>query len=207
MSKLFNHDQILLEDYEYIIGIDEVGRGCLAGPLVVCGVIMKYEKIIEDINDSKKLSEKKRELLFDKIVDDTNDYFILEIESELVDKYNIYQATKLAMEKIAKKLNQINTIVLSDAMPLAIENCQPIIKGDTKSYAIACASILAKVYRDRLMIEMAETYPEYGFEKHKGYGTKQHLIALEQHGYLEKIHRKSFEPIKSMCAKQLTLFK
>lgn len=206
MSSLYDHDVELLNDYEYIIGIDEVGRGCLAGPLVVCGVVMKYQDVLEEINDSKKLSEKKRESLYDKIIEDTNNYFILEVDTKTVDDKNIYQATKSAMETIATNLNNNNTLVLSDAMPLAIDNCVPIIKGDTKSYAIACASILAKVYRDRLMIEMAKDYQEYGFEKHKGYGTKQHILALEEHGYLEGIHRKSFEPIKSMCVKQLKLF-
>lgn len=205
MKSLIDYDLKYLKEYKYLVGIDEVGRGCLAGPLVVCGVIMKYDCCIAEVNDSKKLSAKKRELLYDEILDNCIDYFILEIEPCDVDSLNIYQATKKAMENIAAKIQVDNCLILSDAMPLAVENNISIIKGDATSYAIACASILAKVYRDRLMIELAKQYPEYDFENNKGYGTKKHLVALDEYGYIENIHRKSFEPIKSMCTKQLKL--
>jgi len=202
---LVNHDVELLEKYQYLVGIDEVGRGCLAGPLVVCGVIMKYDCVIDDINDSKKLSEKKRNLLYDMILDNCLEYHIIEVDVETIDKENIYQATKKAMQQIAEKLNKNQSLILSDAMPLELQNNLSIIKGDAKSYSIACASILAKVYRDRKMIELAKQYPNYDFENNKGYGTKKHLQALDNYGYLEDVHRKTYEPIKSMCNKQLEL--
>ncbi|WP_423363516.1 ribonuclease HII [Mycoplasma sp. P36-A1] len=207
MSNLLsNYDLDLLKKYDYIIGIDEVGRGCLAGPLVVCGAIMSYENLIDEVNDSKKLSEKKREKILPLIKDNVLDYFVLEVNNDIVDEINIYQATKQAMQHVAKKLNRNNTLILTDAMPLNMDNNIDIIKGDATSYAIACASIIAKVYRDHIMVELDQVYPEYGFAKHKGYGTKQHKEALIQYGYLDKIHRKSYEPIKSMISKQMKLF-
>ncbi|MDF9866756.1 ribonuclease HII [Bacilli bacterium PM5-3] len=205
MKSLFEYDLKYLEQYDYLIGIDEVGRGCLAGPLVVCGIIMKYDEVIESINDSKKLTPKKRNELYQKILDNKINHFIIEVDPCDVDNDNIYQATKKAMQKIACELQIDNCLVLSDAMPLDNIEHISIIKGDETSYAIACASIIAKVYRDNLMIELASTYPEYDFENNKGYGTKKHLQALEKHGYLENIHRKSFEPIKTMCNKQMKL--
>lgn len=202
---LYEYDLEKLNNYDYLIGIDEVGRGCLAGPLVVCGIIMKYETVIEDINDSKQLSAKKREKLYHDIMKQQLDYFIVEVPIEEVDIKNIYQATKEAMNHIANHLNRPKALILSDAMPLEIENHLSIIKGDATSYAIACASILAKVHRDSLMCELALKYPEYDLENNKGYGTKKHKEALAKHGYCEEIHRKSFEPIKSMCNKQMKL--
>ncbi|MDL2211274.1 ribonuclease HII [Erysipelotrichaceae bacterium OttesenSCG-928-M19] len=203
MKSLHKYDLALLKKYDYLIGIDEVGRGCLAGPLVVCGIIMKYDNLLEEVNDSKKLSRKKREQFNDDILNNCLEYVIVEVDIKTVDEKNIYQATKLAMNEIATKLNKHNSLILSDAMPLDIDNNLAIKKGDETSYAIACASIIAKVYRDKLMCLLAQEYPQYDFENNMGYGTKKHLEALEKHGYLEDIHRKSFEPIKSMCNKQI----
>lgn len=205
-SQLFNYDLDLLKDYDYICGIDEVGRGCLAGPLVITAIIMKYDKIIEKVNDSKKLTPKTRELLYQQILSNCLTYQIIEVDIDTIDELNIYQATKQAMIKACKEIKNENTLFLSDAMPLGIKNNIAIIKGDSKSYAIACASIVAKVYRDNLMIELSKDYPLYYFEQHKGYGTKKHLKAIDKYGYLENVHRKSFEPIKSLVNKQSKLF-
>ncbi|MDR3214926.1 MAG: ribonuclease HII [Bacilli bacterium] len=198
MSLLSKYDLDLLEKYDYLCGIDEVGRGCLAGPLVVCGVIMKYDEILEEVKDSKKLSLKKREQLEKEIKAHCIEYFILEVDVKTIDAKNIYQATKDAMNEIALLTNYENILILSDAMPLVVDNHLSIIKGDNTSYAIACASILAKVYRDKLMTFLDYTYPQYDFKHNKGYGTKKHLEALSNNGYLKNIHRTSFEPIKSM---------
>lgn len=205
-SQLANFDLTLLKDYEYICGIDEVGRGCLAGPLVICAIIMKYDNILEKVNDSKKLSAKVREELYTQILDNCITYQIIEVDIKTIDKINIYQATKQAMLQATQDIKKNDILFLSDAMPLNIENNLSIIKGDSKSYTIACASIIAKVYRDNLMIELAKEYPQYHFEQHKGYATKKHLQAIEAYGYLENVHRKSFEPIKSLVNKQLSLF-
>ncbi|MEG0283350.1 MAG: ribonuclease HII [Erysipelotrichales bacterium] len=206
MSSLSKFDLEQQDYYKYIIGVDEVGRGCLAGPLVICAIIMKYDNIIDEINDSKQLSGKKRELLYDEILENAFAYEIIEIDTKTVDELNIYQATKYAMELAISKLPYEEATILIDAMPTKYDKAHSIVKGDAKSYAIACASIIAKVYRDRLMIDLALEYPEYDFENNKGYGTKKHIEALEKYGYIEGIHRYSFEPIKSMRNRQLTLF-
>lgn len=206
MSLLVEYDKKLLEEYDYIIGIDEVGRGCLAGPLVVCGVVINAQSLLAEVKDSKKLNANMRNKLNDVIIESCLEYKIVEIHIDEVDNLNIYQATKKAMNQIAIDLNYENSLILSDAMQLEVVNNLSIIKGDDTSSAIACASILAKVYRDNLMNDLSLKYPQYGFESNKGYGTKKHLKALEVHGYIEGIHRKSFEPIKSMIAKQLKLF-
>ena len=203
MNSLIDFDLKQLKEYDYLIGIDEVGRGCLAGPLVVCGIIMNYDDCLLEVNDSKKLSIKKREQLYLEILKRCVAYFVVEITPKRIDEFNIYQATKKAMQQVAKKLTQKNTLILSDAMSLDLTNNEAIIKGDETSYAIACASIVAKVYRDNLMKDLALQYPKYDFENNKGYGTKKHLLALQQYGYLDNVHRKSFEPIKTMCSQQI----
>lgn len=206
MSLLVEYDKKLLEEYDYLIGIDEVGRGCLAGPLIVCGVVINSQCLLKQVKDSKLLKSKERTDLNQIISDSCLEYTILEIAVSEVDELNIYQATKKAMNQIAQSFEYENALILSDAIQLDVSNNLALIKGDNTSSAIACASILAKVYRDNLMIDLASIYPQYGFESHKGYGTKKHKDALEKHGYLEDVHRKSFEPIKSMCSKQLKLF-
>lgn len=177
-----------------VAGIDEAGRGPLAGPVVCACVIMPLtrENIIDGINDSKKLSEKKRELLFDKIIEKAISYSIIEIDEKTIDEINILNATKLGMKKALENLKVKPDVVLIDAVKIDTNILQEnIIKGDAKSYNIAAASILAKVYRDRLMVEISKNYPEYGFEKHKGYGTKVHVEALKKYGKCE-IHRNTF---------------
>ena len=187
-----------------IMGIDEAGRGPIAGPLVVAGVIFPVGYNSDMIYDSKKLSEKKREFLYDIIIKDALAYKILIVDEKTIDTLNIYQATKQAMEKIALELNA--NVVLTDAMPLDISNKQveAIIKGDQKSVNIAAASILAKVTRDRLMLEYDKLYPQYGFAKHKGYPTKQHLLALEEYGACP-IHRHSYGPVANLDQMKLDI--
>ena len=177
-----------------IAGIDEAGRGPLAGPVVCACVIMPLDedKIIEGINDSKKLTEKKREVLYNKIIENAIAYTIVEIDEECIDDINILNATKLGMKKALEGLKVKPDIVLIDAVKIDTEIKQEnIIKGDALSYNIASASILAKVYRDRKMIELDKIYPQYGFAKHKGYGTSAHIEALKEFGK-SKFHRESF---------------
>ena len=177
-----------------IAGIDEAGRGPLAGPVVCACVIMPLEKdkLIEGINDSKKLKEKKREELYEKIIDRAIAYSIVEIDRKTIDKINILNATKLGMKKALENLSVKPDIVLTDAVKIETNLPQEnIIKGDEKSYNIASASILAKVYRDRLMKKLALKYPLYNFDKHKGYGTKDHIERLKKYGKSEE-HRESF---------------
>lgn len=179
---------------KFIAGIDEAGRGPLAGPVCVAIAIMPLEpeNIIDGINDSKKLSEKKRNLLYDQIIEKAIDYHIELVDEQTIDSINILNATKLGMLTCINSIKTRPDVVLIDAVPISsdIETCS-IIKGDSLSYSIACASILAKVTRDRVMIEMDKEYPEYGFAKHKGYGTKAHIEALKAHGKCPH-HRDSF---------------
>lgn len=177
-----------------VAGIDEAGRGPLAGSVVCACVIMPLDKdkIIDGIDDSKKLSEKRREELYSKIIDTALDYSIVEIDEKVIDKINILNATKLGMVKAVKNLKINPDIVLIDSVKLDIELPQEnIIKGDAKSYNIASASILAKVYRDRLMKTLDLKYPQYNFAKHKGYGTKEHIEKLRLYGKCD-LHRESF---------------
>ena len=180
-------------DYEYICGIDEVGRGPLAGPVVACAVILPKDCDILYLNDSKKVSEKKRELLYDEIMEKAVAVSIGEASWKRIDEINILQATYEAMREAINKLQVKPDILLNDAVTIpGVEIKQvPIIKGDAKSASIAAASIVAKVLRDRMMVEFGRKYPEYGFEKHKGYGTAAHIAALKENGPCE-IHRRSF---------------
>ena len=167
-----------------IAGMDEVGRGPLAGPVCVACVIMPLDDIIEGVDDSKKLSEKKRNLLFEQIKEKAIAYSIEMVDEQTIDKINILEATKLCMKNAVEKLSIKPDVVLVDAISKLDTdvNLRGIIKGDALSYSIGCASILAKVTRDNLMVKLAEEYPEYGFEKHKGYGTKVHIEALKEYG-------------------------
>lgn len=175
-----------------IAGIDEAGRGPLAGPLVCACVIMPKTDLIDGIDDSKKLSPKKREELFDKIVQNAIAYSIIEIDEKTIDEINILNATKLGMKKALESLKVKPEIVLTDAVRIETEiSQQNIIHGDGLSYNIAAASILAKVYRDRLMQKLSLSYPQYLFAQHKGYGTKQHIENLKKFGPCPH-HRKTF---------------
>lgn len=180
------------DKYKLICGIDEVGRGPLCGPVVCAAVIMPLEDKIEGINDSKKLSAKKREIFYDMIIERAVSYSIASVDEKVIDEINILNATKKCMIDALNGLKTRPDLVLVDAVKLDIEEkTLAIIKGDAVSYNIACASILAKVYRDRIMDKYHLEYPEYDFIKNKGYGTKKHIEALKEFGYT-KIHRKSF---------------
>lgn len=193
MDWLEYENKALESGYEIICGVDEAGRGPLAGPVYAAAVILPKGHIIAGVNDSKKISEKKRDMLFDKIIDECVCYSVGIATEKEIDEINILQATFLAMRRAVEGLSVKPDIALIDGNKrpgLDIAE-QEIIKGDAKSANIAAASIIAKVSRDRYMLEMAEQYPEYQFEKHKGYGTKLHYEMLEKYG-ISPIHRKTF---------------
>ena len=178
---------------KYLAGVDEAGRGPLAGPVYAAAVVFDEDVIIEGINDSKKLSEKKREALYDEICEKATSYCIASVDNNRIDEINILQATFEAMRTAVSGLAVEPDYVLvdGDKSPSIKTDHETVIKGDSKSMAIAAASILAKVSRDRYITEMAKLYPHYGFEKHKGYGTKAHYEAIEKYGVCP-IHRMSF---------------
>ena len=180
--------------FDNICGIDEAGRGPLAGPVVVAGVIMPKDSMIEGINDSKKISEKKREKLYDLIIEEAISYSIAIIGQDIIDDINILNATKEGVTKVVDGLDVKPNLIIIDALDHINTRgipYEPIIKGDAKCYNIAAATILAKVTRDRIMREWDEVYPQYGFVQHKGYGTAKHIQAIKEYG-LTPIHRKSF---------------
>lgn len=190
---------------ELMIGIDEAGRGPIAGPLVVAGVVFEKGYDHDEIYDSKKLSEKKREMLYEEIIREAKYYKILIVSPEEVDRLNIYRATQTAMNEIAES-DFCFSHVVTDAMPLpgCSKEVQAVVKGDQKSVSVAAASILAKVTRDRIMKEYDRQYPEYGFARHKGYPTKAHLEALERYGVLP-IYRKTYGPVAKLCQMKFDL--
>ena len=187
------YEQPFWDKNQLVIGIDEAGRGPLAGPLIVAGVVLPIGYHHALINDSKQLSEKKRKLLFHEIMSNACEVIIVIVDETTIDRENIYQATRQAMANIARC--SIAQAVLTDAMPLTLDkSVTSIIKGDSKSISIAAASIIAKVIRDTKMKHLDKIYPEYGFAKHKGYGTKAHIDAIQIYG-ITPIHRKSFAPV------------
>ena len=179
---------------QYLCGIDEAGRGPLAGPVVVAAVVMPKDSMIEGVNDSKKVSEKKREKLYQEITSTAIAWEVGIIDQKEIDDINILNATKKGLTTALKELEVKPNLILVDALTnidtLGIPY-QSIIKGDAKCYSIAAASIIAKVTRDRIMRQWDEVYPEYGFAKHKGYGTKAHIEAIKEYGICS-LHRKSF---------------
>ena len=180
--------------FEKICGIDEAGRGPLAGPVVIAGVIMPKDSFIEGVNDSKKVSEKKRELLYDKILDEAISYSVAIIGQDVIDEINILNATKKGVTSVIEGLDVKPNLIVIDALEHIDTKGIPyesIIKGDAKCYSISAASIIAKVTRDRIMREWDKIYPQYGFAKHKGYGTSAHISAIKEYG-LCPIHRRSF---------------
>lgn len=193
MDWLLYENEKYNEGYKIICGVDEAGRGPLAGSVYAAAVVLEKGQTIEGVNDSKKLSEKKRELLFDKIINECNDYSIGTASEKEIDELNILQATFLAMKRAVDGLSVKPDCALVDGNQIPNLDCDvtTVVKGDAKSESIAAASILAKVSRDRYMLEMAEKYPQYGFEKHKGYGTKLHYEMIEKYGICD-IHRKTF---------------
>ena len=192
-EKLYNEKNI-----KYICGIDEAGRGPLAGPVVVGAVVMPRDSKIEWVNDSKKVTEKRREILYDKITQEALAWGVGIVSEKEIDQINILNATKmglhLALGEVIEKLGEKPNIVIVDALK-DIDTFQipyqSIIKGDATRYSIACASIIAKVTRDRIMRQWDEIYPVYNFEKNKGYGTSEHINALKDYGPCQ-IHRRSF---------------
>lgn len=191
------------QDNEYILGLDEAGRGPWAGPLVVAGCILPKGYKNDEINDSKKLSMKKREKLFDEIIKSAIAYDILFISAQDVDKLNPKQASINGMYEVFSSIKPTAQVVLIDAekVPKIKAKTESIINGDAKSISIAAASILAKVSRDRYMIEIANKYPEYHFDSNKGYGTIEHLKAIQKFGPIKDFHRFSYRPIKEIIKK------
>lgn len=194
-KKLVEYDRQILSGVGLFCGIDEAGRGPLAGPVVVASCVMPLDddKIIFGIDDSKKLSAQQRDELFEKIKQTAIEYSIQQIDEQTIDDINILQATKLGMKQCIDALPKKPNLALIDAVKDVDSDIDQIaiIKGDATSYSIASASILAKVYRDRLMESLDKQYPQYHFAKHKGYGTKEHIELLKKYGP-SKIHRKSF---------------
>ncbi len=193
MSLLEFEKEYYTQGYRKIAGVDEVGRGPLAGPVCAAAVILPEGLEIAGINDSKKLTEKKRELLYDEIAKVAIAWAVSFVEPQIIDEINIRQATHLAMENAVKELAEKADFLLvdgNDKIPFDVPSAY-IVKGDARSQSIAAASIMAKVTRDRYMVEMGTVYPGYGFEKHKGYGTKAHMEAIRRDG-LTPIHRRSF---------------
>ena len=198
LERLINLKQIEKELYEkgfeYICGIDEAGRGPLAGPVVVAGVIMPKDSMIEGVNDSKKVSEKTREKLYDLILEEAISYSVAVIGQDVIDDINILNATKQGVTQVVEGLDIKPNLIIVDALTHIDTKGIPyesIIKGDAKCYNIAAASIIAKVTRDRIIRQWDEIYPQYGFAAHKGYGTAKHIAAIKEYG-LCPIHRKSF---------------
>lgn len=191
-----------------IVGLDEAGRGPLAGPLYCAAVVFDPFYQNEEINDSKKLSPKKREGLYDIIVRNALSYAIVSASVEEIDKYNILEADKRIMEKALALIEAPYDFIITDDVPLrhADKPLVAMIKGDAQCLNVAAASILAKVSRDRYMDELDKKYPEYGFKKHKGYGTALHLEMLRKYGPIEGVHRKTFRPVSNYYLKQETLF-
>lgn len=202
VAKLNHYEnQFYSQGAKFIAGVDEVGRGPLAGPVYACAVILPKDLFIARINDSKKLSAKTRELLDTQIKNAAIDFAIGIVDEKIIDEINIYNATCLAMKKAVENLRVKPDYVLADAMKIPNINIPQlsIIKGDTLSVSIAAASIIAKVARDRFMIDSNKKYPVYNFDKNKGYGTKYHIQAIKNYGICD-LHRKSF--LKNILSKE-----
>ena len=198
---LNEYEKIYWNNKQYVMGIDEAGRGPLCGPLVVASCILPIDYENEEINDSKQLSEKKRQKLFKQIINDAYYYEFKIVSPKQIDELDIYHATKKAMDDLKNNCS-IQAVTLTDAMPIDDEKVIDIIKGDAKSISIAAASILAKVLRDHIMYGYDVLYPEYGYKDHKGYGTKRHLENMDRYG-LNKLYRMSYRPCQ---IRQIKLF-
>ena len=198
---LYQYEKELWEKgITFVAGVDEVGRGPLIGPVVTACVVLPPDFVLEGLTDSKKISEKKRNLFYDYIMEHALAVEIGMCTPEEIDTMNIYQASKEAMIRAITKVRKRVDVkhVLSDAMPMELDiPVTPIIKGDAKSITIAAASVIAKVTRDRMMYELDEKYPMYGFKNHKGYPTKKHLEALKEYGLIDG-YRKTYGPVKEI---------
>ena len=186
---------------QYIMGIDEAGRGPLCGPLVVACCVLPIGYDNELINDSKQLTEKKREQLFPIIIKDAHHYAFKIVSPKEIDQYDIYHATQRAMDELSRS-TKIHSLTVTDAMPLHRPDVVDMVKGDAKSISVAAASILAKVLRDHIMMGYDVLYPQYEYAKHKGYGTKRHLELMDEYG-LNELYRMSYRPCRE---RQLKLF-
>lgn len=200
--------QFYSDEVKGIVGVDEAGRGPLAGPVVAAACIFPPEFKSDLINDSKQLTAKKRDMLFDLVKENALGYGIAFVWPDEIDKLNIYAATQKAMKMAIAQIQCPYDLILTDAMPLKDLGVKvvPVIKGDAKALNIAGASILAKVTRDHYMEQLEVQYPQFKFGTHKGYGTKLHMDELEQYGPIEGVHRKSFAPVKRFYSEQLKLF-
>lgn len=195
----YEKQYLALPGIRYIAGLDEAGRGPLAGPLVIAGVILPEKVFISGLNDSKKLSEAKREALYPEILKKALAVLVNIVSIYNIDRKNIYQATQEGMEQILERLRPHPQVALADAMHPKVRGIEtvPIIHGDALSASIAAASVVAKVTRDRMMRELARAYPQYGLDKNKGYGSQAHMAAILRYG-ATRIHRRSYEPVRSM---------
>ena len=199
MDNMTYEKDLYLAGINYIAGVDEVGRGPLIGPVVAACVVLPKNERIDGLTDSKKLSEKKRNEFFDLIYEKALGIGIGVIDNKKIDEVNIYEASKLAMKEAIKNTNCKIEHILIDAMKLDIDiPSTSIIKGDLKSQSIAAASVIAKVYRDKLMYDLDKIYPMYGFASHKGYPTKKHIQAIEKYGVIKDIYRLTYKPIKKV---------
>ena len=198
-KELFN------EGYNIVCGVDEVGRGPLVGPVVTSCVVLPKDFELEGLTDSKKLTEKKRDKYYDYIINNCVAYAVGECSSEEIDKYNILEATKIAMKRAIDKVNEqvkIDYVLIDGNMKFNFDyKYKSIVKGDYKSISIAAASVVAKVTRDRMLYELDEKYPQYGFKNHKGYPTKAHLEAINKYGLIEG-YRKSYGPVQDVLNKE-----
>ncbi|MFA5503055.1 MAG: ribonuclease HII [Bacilli bacterium] len=191
------------QGFSFVVGIDEAGRGPLLGPVVACALILPKDFSSDLIDDSKKLSQKKKEQAYKLLIANALDYGIGIVSSQEIDELNIYQASRLAMIKALKALKHHYEVILTDAMSIPFENVsfEALIKGDQKAQCIAGASIIAKVTRDRLMEELDAQYPLYGIKSHKGYPTRKHLKALKEFGPIKGVHRYTYRPVKKVLKK------
>ncbi len=202
MVDLYKYENELYDKgLKYIGGVDEVGRGPLIGSVVAACVVLPRDFVLEGLTDSKKLSEKKRDMFYDIIMENAIAVGIGIVDEKKIDEINIYEATKVAMKEAIRNTNIKLDHVLIDAMPLEIDvNTTSIIKGDSKSISIAAASVIAKVTRDRMMYELDKKYPMYDLASNKGYGTKKHIEAIKEYG-ITKYHRLSFKPVSDYIDK------
>ena len=194
MNSLYEFDQALKTDFPILCGVDEAGRGPLCGPVCCAAVILKDDFCCEEINDSKKISEKNREKLFDVIIENCISYSVVFVDAQTIDKINILNASLLGMKQAVKELSLTPDLVIVDGnkVPPEMETAtRAVVKGDAKSMSIAAASILAKVSRDRYMQQLHEQYPQYRLDKHKGYPTKLHYELLAEYG-IQDFYRKTF---------------
>ncbi len=201
-------NQFYSDKVHFIVGTDEAGRGPLAGPVVAAAVILPEDYQNEEINDSKQLSEKQREKLYVEIKEHALAIGVGIVSADEIDEINIYEAARKAMTIAINNLNHSFDMILTDCMKLHTFNVPVIdlVKGDALALPIAAASIIAKVTRDHIMNELDKTYPQYGFKKNKGYGTKQHMDALKKYGAIEHIHRKTFKPVTKILQGEMNIF-